>query len=97
MNCVGCFLCRAVIRLLVNKVRPAISVVCPVALISMFYVMFTAKDSEVVNCGNELTLLLSSFSFGLRECPCSRRLPTVPKLLSKIRMSTRLHGVVVWK
>ena len=59
-----------------------ISGVIPIALISICCVMFTVNDSEVVDCGHELTLLLSLFLFLRRECPSSRRRPTVPKLLS---------------
>ena len=38
-------------------------VVFPIALISFCCVMFTANDSEVVDCGLDVTLLLSSLSF----------------------------------
>ena len=46
-----------------HKLRLAISVVFPIALISICCVMLIANDSEVINCGHELTLLLYSFSF----------------------------------
>ena len=48
-----------------HKLYLAISMVFPIAVISICCVMFTANDSEVVGCGHELTLLLSSFSFWL--------------------------------
>ena len=41
----------------------AISVVFPIALPLICCVMFTVNDFEVVDCGHELTLLLSLFSF----------------------------------
>ena len=66
-----------------HKLNLAISVVFPIALISVCCLMFTANDSEVVDCGLEITLL-SSFHSGQRECSCSRRRLTVPKLLSII-------------
>ena len=60
-----CHLWRFILidRYRLNKLHFAISVVFPVALISICCVMFTANASEVVDCGYELTLLVSSFSF----------------------------------
>ena len=53
--------------------------------------MLSANESEVVDCGHELTLLLSLFHFGRRECPCRRRRPTVPKLLSIIGKDSSVY------
>ena len=63
-----------------HKLPLVISEVFHVALIFVCCGMFTVNDSEVIDCSHELTLLLSSISFCRRECPCSRRRPTVPKL-----------------
>ena len=46
-----------------HKLRLVISITFSIALISICCVMLTVKDSKVVDCGHELTLLLSSFSF----------------------------------
>ena len=62
----------------------AILVVFPIALIYICCVMFIVNDSEVLDCGHEHTHLLSSFHFRWRKCSCSRRQPTVPKLVSII-------------
>ena len=46
-----------------HKLYFATSVVFPVALISIYCVLFTDNVSKVVDWGHELTLLLSFFSF----------------------------------
>ena len=93
INCSAIRLLRRVI--LINwfigrlyKRHFTISVTFPIALISTCCVMFTVKISEVVECGHVNTLLLSYVYFGQRECPWSRRLPTISKHLSIIIVNT---------
>ena len=74
-----------------HKPHLAISVVFAIALIFICCVLFTVKGSEVVDCGHEYTFHCLHFHFGQRKCPCSRRRPSVPKLLSIIVLICRLY------
>ena len=77
-----------------HKLYFAVSVVVPIALISIYCVLLTVSDSDFIDCGHEHTQLLSSTSFRRRECSCSSRRPTVPILFTIIIIK---NGLIVLK